>query len=139
MNGTLMRIGELATRAGVPTATVRYYERRGLIAQPGRSASGYREYTVAEVDRIRFIRRAQDLGFALEEIQELLELRVDDPAACPVVEAKTRQKINLVRARIREMHRLESVLERLVASCTSHTPTDECPVLATLYEEAPDA
>ena len=86
-----MRIGELAAQAGVPAATVRYYERRGLIGRPGRSPSGYREYTEAEVDRIRFIKRAQDLGFALEEIQDLLELRVDDPASCALVETKTRE------------------------------------------------
>ena len=79
-----MKISEVAALAGVPTATVRYYERRGLIAQAPRTGSGYRTYGSDTATRLRFIKRAQDLGFSLEEIQELLGLRVEDSAAAPI-------------------------------------------------------
>lgn len=131
-----MTIGEVAVRAGVPVATVRYYERRGLIAQPRRTTSGYRQYGAETVERLRFIKRAQEMGFSLEEVQELLELRVDDPAACPVVEAKTREKMTQVRQKVRELERLQAVLERLASSCRSHTPRSEYPILEMLAEEA---
>lgn len=130
-----MKIGELAALAGVPAATVRYYERRGLIAEPARSASGYRQYGPQAAERIRFIRRAQGLGFSLEEIEELLALRVDDPASCAEVATKTRAKIAEVRRRIGELERLEGVLSRLAAMCAGRTVTSECPVLEMMVED----
>lgn len=130
-----MKIGELAALAGVPAATVRYYERRGLIAEPARSASGYRQYGPQAAERIRFIRRAQGLGFSLEEIEELLALRVDDPASCAEVATKTRAKIAEVRRRIGELERLEGVLSHLAAMCAARTVTSECPVLEMMVED----
>lgn len=132
---TVMRIGELAALAGVPAATVRYYERRGLIAEPRRTGSGYRQYDPETAERIRLIKRAQDLGFTLDEVRDLLELRVDDPASCAAVEAKTREKIEDVRRRIVELERLEAVLSRLADACAARVPTAECPVLEMLSEE----
>lgn len=134
-----MRIGDLAARAGVPVATVRYYERRGLIGEPPRTRAGYRSYNGAVADRLRFIKRAQDLGFTLEEIQELLGLRVDDPASCAAVEAATQDKLTDVRRKIVELERLEATLLRLARACATRTPTAECPVLEMLVEEADDA
>ena len=134
-----MRIGDVALLAGVPAATVRYYERRGLIEKPPRTGSGYREYKEPVAVRLRFIKGAQELGFSLEEIQELLELKVDDPASCPVVEARTRAKIAAVRAKVSELHRLEGVLNQLVASCQQRERTAECPVLDALSSEPADA
>jgi Hg(II)-responsive transcriptional regulator len=131
-----MNIGEIAALAGVPAATVRYYERRGLIATVPRSRSGYRQYGPETARRLRFIKHAQELGFSLEEIQELLALRVSNPASCARVEATTRHKLAGVRHRIRELVRMERVLEDLVRSCEAKRPTDECPVLAVLAEEA---
>lgn len=130
-----MKISEVAALAGVPTATVRYYERRGLIAQAPRTGAGYRTYGSDTATRLRFIKRAQDLGFSLEEIQELLELRVEDPAACPVVEARTREKIAEVERKIRELSRMRETLEGLVESCRTHAPTAECPILESLIQE----
>jgi MerR family transcriptional regulator, copper efflux regulator len=129
-----MRIGELAELAGVPAATVRYYERRRLITTPGRTDSGYRRYGPETAERIRFIKRAQDLGFSLDEIDELLELRARDAASCVAVEAKTRRKIDDVRRRIAELERLEAVLLRLADSCAARERTSECPVLEMLTE-----
>ena len=130
-----MRIGRLAELAGVPTPTVRYYERRGLIAEPKRSAGGYRDYDEGTPERIRFIKRAQDLGLSLEEIEELLALRVEKAESCAMVEAKTREKIADVQRRIRELQRLEAVLSRLANSCAERTRTSECPVLEMLSED----
>lgn len=134
-----MKIGELAAQAGVPIATVRYYERRGLIAEPPRTESGYRQYGSETAERLRFIKRAQDLGFTLGEVEELLDLRVDDRQACAAVEAKTREKIADVRRKVAELERLEVVLERLAGACATHTPTEECPVLDMLTEEGAGA
>lgn len=130
-----MNIGEVAALAGVPTATVRYYERRGLIAKAPRTGAGYRKYGPDTVERLRFIKRAQELGFTLDEVQQMLELRVDDPAACPLVEAKTRTKVAQVERKIRELSRMRDVLEGLADSCRSHVPTAECPILEALLEE----
>jgi Hg(II)-responsive transcriptional regulator len=131
-----MTIGEVADLAGVPAATVRYYERRGLIAPAPRTAAGYRRYGPDAAHRLRFIRHAQALGFSLKEIQELLALRVQDPAACPHVEESAREKLRLIRKRVRELERMQRTLERLVRSCRARRPTDECPVLAALEEGA---
>ena len=130
-----MKIGELASLAGVPAATIRYYERRGILADPPRTLSGYRRYGAGTAERLRFIKRAQELGFTLEEIEELLALRVEDPASCAAVEAKTREKIAHVAQKIRELKRLEAALSRLAEACTTRTATVECPVLEMLIHE----
>lgn len=129
-----MTIGRLAEAAGVNVPTIRYYERRGIIAEPPRTASGYRQYPEETVDRIRFIRRAQDLGFTLEEIGDLLELRVDDPGACDAVEGATRMKLESVESKIRELERLRAILRGLVRACAERERTGACPVLAMLEE-----
>jgi MerR family transcriptional regulator, copper efflux regulator len=129
-----MRISTLAEAAGVNVPTVRYYERRGIIAEPPRTRAGYRQYDDGVVDRIRFIRRAQDLGFTLYEIEELLALRVEDPDACDAVEQATRSKLESVESKIRELERLREILGRLVRSCEVREQTSECPVLTTLEE-----
>jgi MerR family transcriptional regulator, copper efflux regulator len=127
-----MTIGAVAKGAGVNVATVRYYERRGIIAEPRRTESGYREYDGSAVARIRFIRRAQELGFSLDEIADLLALRVEDPAACGAVESATRTKLEDVESRIRELERLRGILKDLLGSCRARRATSECPVLELL-------
>ena len=131
-----MNIGKLAALAGVGTATVRYYERRGLLGAAPRTHSGYRRYDQQAAERLRFIRHAQELGFSLDDIRELLELRVDDPASCHQVEATAREKLGVIQQRIRELERMRQTLEGLVRSCQSRQLTNECPVLATLTETA---
>lgn len=130
-----MKIGELASLAGVPAATIRYYERRGILAEPPRSDSGYRHYGPETAERLRFIKRAQELGFTLGDIEELLALRVHDPAACAEVEAKTRVKMEDVSRKISELKRLEGALRGLADACAARTPTAECPVLEMLVHE----
>lgn len=130
-----MKIGSVAEAAGVEVSTVRYYERRGLLAEPQRTSSGYRQYDETVVDRIRFVRQAQNLGFTLGEIEELLALRVEHPSSCGVVEAATRAKLRSVDAKIRELERLRGILARLVRTCEAKEATEECPVLGMLEEE----
>jgi Hg(II)-responsive transcriptional regulator len=127
-----LTIGQVATAADVNFQTIRYYERRGLFAVPKRTPAGYRQYAEEAVARLRFIKHAQNLGFSLQEIQELLALRVRHGAACDVVERKTRQKIAVVQQRIRDLQRMKRTLERLAGACAARRPTDDCPILEVL-------
>lgn len=126
--------GELAERAEVNVETVRYYERRGLLPEPPRTASGYRQYAPEAVARLRFIKRAQELGFSLEEIGVLLALRVrrTSGAVCREVEARAKQKIELIEGKVRELERMRGSLERLVSACRARETTGDCPILEAL-------
>jgi len=131
-----LKIGQVATAAAVNIQTIRYYERRGLVPAPRRTPAGYRQYAEDAVMRLRFIKHAQDLGFSLREIQDLLGLRVRRGAACDLVERKTRQKISVVQQRIRDLRRMQRTLERLAVACTARRPTDDCPILEVLEDDA---
>lgn len=121
-----------AVGLGVGVETIRFYERKGLLAEPPRTASGYRQYPPEAIERLRFIRRAQGLGFTLDEISDLLALRVDEVAACASVEAQARSKLDRVGEKIAELRHIERALERLVAACQAREPTGECPILGEL-------
>lgn len=127
-----MTRGEVAERAGVNRETVRYYEKRGLIPEPPRSAGDYRTYEHSYVDRIRFIKRAQELGFSLKQIKELLALRLDPESDCGDVRAKATAKLADVREKIGDLQRIEEVLGRLATACRGEGPTDACPILNAL-------
>lgn len=132
-----MTRGEVAERAGVGRETVRYYEERSLIPEPRRSASGYRLYDESYVERIRFIGRAQELGFTLEKIKELLELRGGPEATCADVKAQAEAKIEDVEAKIRDLRRIRDALAALAKTCTGGTaPTTECPILDAMEDES---
>ena len=130
-----LSIGQIARAADVNVQTIRYYERRGLFARPPRTPAGYRQYTDDAIGRLRFIKHAQDLGFSLHEIKELLGLRVRHGAACDAIERKTRQKIEVVQQRIRDLQRMKRTLERLAAACVARRPTDDCPILKVLEHD----
>lgn len=128
-----MAVGELARRAGVNVQTVRYYERRGLLEEPARRESGYRAYPEATLDRLRFIRRAQELGFTLTEIGELLTLRLDPTTTAAEVKERAAQKIEEVEARIRDLERIKGALTHLAGRCSGgRGPTGDCPLLDAL-------
>ena len=129
-----LTIGQVARAAEVNIQTIRYYERRGLVTAPRRTPSGYRQYAEDAVSRLRFIKHAQELGFSLQEIQELLRLRVRHAAACDAVERKTRQKIDVVQQKIRDLQCMKRTLERLAAACAARRPTDDCPILEALED-----
>lgn len=131
-----MRIGELAAKAGVGQQTVRYYERRSLIEKPKRNASGYRVYSEEAVVLVRFIRRAQDLGFTLHEIQELLRLRNDRNTTCLEVRASASAKIAEIEGKIVHLQAIKRALEMLVKSCTRGGATRKCPILEAIEESA---
>lgn len=127
-----LTIGTLADAAGVGRETVRFYERKGLVADPPRSEGGYRLYPRETIGRLRFIRRAQELGFTLSEIARLLELRAEDEAACEAVEARARRKLADVESKIEDLTRIGNALDRLIEKCKARQPTGECPILEEL-------
>ncbi len=130
-----MRIGNLAQHAGVNIETIRYYERRGLIPEPPRRRSGYREYTRDSLDRIRFIRRAQEVGFTLNEILELLSLRVDPETTCADIRKRAEAKIIEVEGKIRALGKMKKALNTLKTACQGRGPSSECPILDALDAE----
>lgn len=131
-----LTIGQVADAADVNVQTIRYYERRGLFPSTRRTASGYRQYGEDAVVRLRFIKHAQELGFSLKDVQELLGLRVRHGAACEPIERKTRQKIDVVQRKIDDLQRMKRTLERLAAACAARRPTEECPILEALEDQA---
>jgi len=128
-------IGTLAKKSNVRKETVRYYERRGLIPEPKRTESGYRQYSHETVSRIRFIKRAQELGFSLKEISELLSLRVDKDTTCGDFKNIAEVKISEVEDKIRSLNEIKKALTNLVALCSGEGPTGECPIIETLETE----
>lgn len=132
-----LTIGRLAREAGVNLETVRYYERRGLLAKPPRSASGYRLFPLEAAGRLRFIRRAQELGFSLGEIRELLSLRVSQTAKSADVRRRAEAKIADIDARIKSLDSMKRTLRKLTNACEGCGPVAECPILESLGKEHP--
>ena len=131
-----LTVGALAGAAGVGRETVRFYERKGLIDEPPRTPAGYRRYPQDTVQRLRFIRRAQELGFTLGEIADLLALRVDEVSACGTVEVRAREKLEQVETKIADLRRIGASLHRLVDKCQAREPTSDCPILEELEERS---
>ena len=117
-----MRTSEVAAQAHVNPQTLRYYERRGLLPQPQRTRSGYRAYTPDAVRVVRFVKRAQQLGFTLDDIEELLHLADGGPASCD--DTKT-----MARARIADLVGMRDALARLVDTCDQPRARRDCPIL----------
>jgi DNA-binding transcriptional MerR regulator len=128
-------IGTLAKRAGVSIDTVRYYERGGLLAPKTRLASGYRRYSELEVARLRFIRRAQALGFTLKEVRELLALSKQRDVAR--VKRTAQGKLRDVEQRIANLERVRAGLANLIAACPGHGRAADCPILKALGGDEP--
>lgn len=133
---TTYRISQLAAEAGVPIDTVRYYERNGLIAEPPRRPSGYREYPPETIKRLRFIRRAKELGFTLEEVGELLDLGSRPAGDMAGLKHAAREKLAVVDAKIAELKRVQKGLRKLIEACPGHGALRECPILSALSGEA---
>lgn len=134
---SVMTIGQVARHAGVGIETVRFYERQGLLDAPPRRASGYRQYSPDAIRRLQFIRRAKDLGFSLQEIGELLSLRVNPTTTCSEVKARAEAKIADIDAKLRDLQRMKAALGQLAVACSGQGPTSQCPILDAL--EAHDA
>lgn len=132
MNG--LKIGEVAHRSGMTVETIRYYEQRGLLDTPHRSAAGYRLYGPVVIDRLAFITRAKGLGFSLQEIRELLELQLQPGADRGAVKGLVMEKLALVDAKIAELQQLRRVLDQLSGRCDGHGSVEACPIIHFLQQ-----
>jgi Hg(II)-responsive transcriptional regulator len=132
MRGDRLRIGEVAARAGVNIQTLRYYERRGLLEVPQRTASGYREYPAETVRLIRFVKRAQDLGFTLKEVEELIALRDAKGRKRSEVRSLAEAKMRDIDKKLAQLQAMRSALFTMVESCACRDGRPTCPILEAL-------
>ena len=131
-----MRTSEVAAQARVNTQTLRYYERRGLLPEPARTQSGYRAYTSDAVRVVRFVKRAQQLGFTLDDIEELLHLAEGGPDSCDEARAMTHTRIADLQQRIEELAGMRDALARLVDTCDQPRAERDCPILCDIETAA---
>lgn len=124
--------GMVARRAGVGVETVRFYEKNGLLEEPARRVSGYREYDEQTVNRLRFIQRAKDIGFTLSEIKDLLSLRSSSDQPCDHMRERAEAKIREIKEKVALLLRMKQVLGRLVSSCGKQEDSNGCPILEAL-------
>lgn len=127
-----LTIGEFAAAADVNVETIRFYQRKGLLAEPERPYGSIRRYGDAEVSRVRFVKSAQRLGFSLDEIAELL--RLEDGAHCQEARGLAEHKLVDVREKLEDLRRIESVLSTLVEDCRSAKANISCPLISALHE-----
>ncbi len=128
-NDSRLTIGRTARLAEIGIPTMRFYERAGLLPKPTRTAGNYRLYSNEAVTRIRFIRRAQQLGFTLKEIKDLLELRVDRKNSCSDIRHLAGEKVADIEARIRSLQKMRKALLRLAEQCDADGGKSTCPLL----------
>jgi MerR family transcriptional regulator, mercuric resistance operon regulatory protein len=129
------RIGELADKCNVNKETIRYYERKGLIKEPSRTKSGYRLYSEDTVKRIGFIKRMQELGFSLSEIHKLLGVVDKDEVRCADMYNFVSQKIDEVQQRMKDLKRIENMLNKLKERCPNEEQLHECPIIEFLIDD----
>ena len=127
-----MRIGEVATNARVSVETLRYYERRGLLPKPERSASGYRSYPADTVRRVHFVRHAQQLGFTLDEITDLLRMWEDSATSCEQVAGRAAATLTRIDAKMEQLARMRGALAQYVNACRARETLADCPLLVSL-------
>jgi MerR family mercuric resistance operon transcriptional regulator len=130
-----LTIGRLAKEAGANLETVRYYERQRLVPKPPRTPSGYRVYPADAIRRLRFIKRAQELGFSLREVRELLSLQASRTATSAAVRTRAKAKIADIEAKIRTLEAMRQSLRTLTEKCDGCAPLAECPILESLDKE----
>jgi MerR family transcriptional regulator, copper efflux regulator len=129
-----LTIGQVAKAAHVNVETLRYYERRGLVPKPPRNLAQYRRYPEDTPPRIQFVKHAQQLGFSLREIRELLSLRARPKARCAEVKTRAESKIAEIETKIRALQGMRTALRRLVSQCEGELPASACPILESLDE-----
>ena len=125
---TAMKIGEVAKRSGIGIETIRYYEREGLLLEPERRPSGYRQYDESTVERLAYIRQAKELGFTLAEIRELLELSYA-ASNCEHIRQRAEVKITDIEAKIRSLQQMKRSLGKIMERCRAKNATDDCPLV----------
>lgn len=127
-----LKIGDVAEQGGVNLQTIRYYEREGLLPEPPRLASGYRMFPETAVRRVRFIKRAQELGFSLAEIRDLLSLRENAGAGALDMRNRAKAKVASIEEKIRTLRAMKDALNRLAETCPGCGPLSDCPILDAL-------
>ena len=132
-----LTIGAFAKAAGVNVETIRFYQRKGLLAEPARPLGSVRKYGPNDVDRVRFIKSAQGLGFSLQEVAQLLTL--EDGTHCGEAAAMAALRLADVRAKLNDLSRIESVMETLLKQCRSTRGSVSCPLIASLGRSQPPA
>lgn len=128
----MLNIGDIARQGGVSVETLRYYEQQGLIETPDRDANGYRKYAPEVVRHIQFIKRAQDVGFTLRDIGDLLSLKADPGASCSDVRDRALGKLSEIEEKIDVLSRMRDVLSTWTNACPSTGPVSACPILDAL-------
>jgi Hg(II)-responsive transcriptional regulator len=131
-----LRIGDVAAKAGVNVETLRYYERRGILRSPTRSSAGYREYPSDTVRLIRFIKRAQELGFTLDEIEELITLRQTPTKRRNMVRELASAKLHAIDEKIARLNAMRDALSPLLEECACGAEAVMCPILEALDDAA---
>jgi MerR family transcriptional regulator, copper efflux regulator len=131
----MLNIGDVARKSGVSVEAMRYYEREGLITAPGRDVNGYRCFEVDAIRQVRFIKRAQEVGFTLKDIKELLSLRTDPAASCCDVRDRATDKVINIDQKIATLTNMRSVLAAWIEECRGAGPVSECPILDALESE----
>jgi MerR family mercuric resistance operon transcriptional regulator len=121
-----LTIGKLASQANVTIETIRYYQRKGLLVEPNKPATGYRQYPSEAISRLRFIKRAQQSGFSLKEIMELLSL---DSEHCQDVQNMAEQKLQQIDEQLKDLTALRNVLDRLVKGCQQDKLAHHCSLI----------
>jgi MerR family transcriptional regulator, copper efflux regulator len=124
---TLYSIGQVAKQSNVSVETIRYYEKEGLIEEPERKESGYRQYKGEAIARLSFILQAKELGFSLKEIGELLSIKPD--AKCSAVKQLAQEKLGDIESKIKMLQRMRKSLKKLINVCPGQAPISDCPIL----------
>jgi MerR family transcriptional regulator, copper efflux regulator len=127
-----LTIGELAKSSHVNLETIRYYERQGLLPKPPRLKSGYRAFPLDSVKRVRFIKQAQELGFSLKEVKELLSLQINPDSTGTDVRKRAVSKIANIEEKIKTLRSMKKALLELTATCNGNGPACECPILESM-------
>ena len=133
MQNESLTIGKVAERAGVHVETIRYYQRLGLVPEPERQLGRIRHYDEQAVFRLRFIKRAQELGFSLEEVRNLL--RLEDGQSCSATWKMAATKLSSIQARITDLRQMEKLLKGLIAECEAGKRPRACPIIAALSRQ----
>ena len=124
-----MTIGQLARAAGVNAQTIRFYERQGILPAPHRRASGYRQYSQDAVARVRFVVAAKDVGFTLEDIAELLTLRVRRGASCSAVRGRAKARLAIIDSKLDQLRRMRRDLAQMISACRGSRAVRDCAIL----------
>lgn len=132
MEKVILRASELADKAGINKETIRFYEKKGLLAVPIRSDGGYRQYAQKDVERLIFIKNAKELGFALSEIKELLAIADGDIYKCSDVRLIAESKLNHINNQLKHLKKLKTTLTKLVTECQQVKTIKHCPIIESL-------